>query len=704
MADWTSLSIQVPGEDLLEPVRNVLETLLIFLDVLKAILNTIKVFLIDFGNPIRALVEALIKIIEELFLALKTTGVGALYHIPNPIPDPNFDFHRGYDAFPQVFKQSLFDTKDFNRPQPRSGSTRGGYVLLMVQAQSPYGLLAKVRQLLKFFSKSFSMPRFEEPKNFKVTPVGGDGDPILAVADMFSSNPINQVQLSWTLPTSAETPDVGFSDLISRVSSEFVPPKFLIERSTINPASEILNFEDIKDPSKAGRVEVERKVPVAGSTSLVTRKDFLRDEYGELVVKFRDYTVLDQTSVTAITGQLGTFRYLDTVDTDKTYYYRVRAFAGDLKLTDSGQIDWGLLIPEDNRALPSVRWPSASKTEDAEVMSGKPTGTLSIRIPEGTPENFDVVENLKRVLRTAFSNDFHREDVFGTPAGTASLINQAGPVGGKDFSALRNQLDGLGTQDIVAFETVNGPITYPWEEAAVRRQSARLADAYASGMLEAGGTVLTRFRELMQSNNPLLGENTLEAAVFKATGGQGEGPGGTSESLSTSDKAAIFTTAFSDQDYRQAVLEVVNFLKAFTGTGVSPDWLAVNPLRDIIPWSGQILYDLLDKIQSLLDAFSGVTDEIQNFIDLLTRKIATLERTLEFLISILDLIASLEVGAFVLAVPDLSGDVVEWADALDSADNAPPSGPGGYSAGVALAYVAPDITAFKTAFSIIFGI
>jgi hypothetical protein len=71
MADWQKFSLQVPGKDYLEKVRGVLETLLVYLEVLKAILETIKAFLIDFGNPIKALVEALIKLIKQMFEALK---------------------------------------------------------------------------------------------------------------------------------------------------------------------------------------------------------------------------------------------------------------------------------------------------------------------------------------------------------------------------------------------------------------------------------------------------------------------------------------------------------------------------------------------------------------------------------------------------------------------------------------------------------
>jgi hypothetical protein len=128
-------------------------------------------------------------------------------------------------------------------------------------------------------------------------------------------------------------------------------------------------------------------------------------------------------------------------------------------------------------------------------------------------------------------------------------------------------------------------------------------------------------------------------------------------------------------------------------------------LRDIVPWSGEIIYSLLDKIQALVDAFKGVMSELNDFIGLLSRKIDTLERLLEELISVLDFIESLQIGAFVLAVPEVEGTVDNWVAAVETAGGTvPPSGPGGYSAGVALAYVGPDVTALKAAFSLIFGV
>jgi hypothetical protein len=115
------------------------------------------------------------------------------------------------------------------------------------------------------------------------------------------------------------------------------------------------------------------------------------------------------------------------------------------------------------------------------------------------------------------------------------------------------------------------------------------------------------------------------------------------------------------------------------------------------------LYELLAKMQALLDAYSGVIEELKAFIDLIIRKIDTLEQFLQYLISILDFVLSLQVGFYILTVPKTSGDTTEWVTLIQNAGGSPPpSGAGGYTAGVALAYVAPNVDAFASAFDLIF--
>lgn len=703
MADWKSLQIEVPGKDLLEPVRGALEGLLALLDVLKALLDTVKVFLIDFGNPVRALVETLIAMIEEIFLSLKATGAFALFHVPNPREDSSFVNHKGFDAFTNVFKESLFDARDSNRPQPRPGSTKGGFVLLVVTADAPYTLLGKVKQLLSFFNRDFASPRYEAPQNIKVAPIGPGGDPILSVRDVFTVNP-DRLGITWDLPTSSETPDAGFNEVVSRVANEFVPPKYLIEKSKgVDPAAGLIDVASIRKPTLAGKVEQSVEKLVAGTTSPVTERSLLRDSYDDLVVKFTDAIVVDP-SIFAVPGFLGRMRYVDAeVERDVTYYYRVRAFSGDLDIA-GGQINFAPPKTIDGKSEPKVVWPSQSSSPESVCVVGRPSAVVAARLPPlrtGAAATFDVLENLRRVFLAAFTCDFHRNvsDVpdVTTPVGRGSMAKLAGPMAAYSSEDLYIEIltsKGNTTKDKVSnLLTIVSVIEFPWENRGVRKQSARLADAVGSAFLENGGTTLETFRNLLQNPNALLSKPTLEQAL--------------SDLVADTDdlkQGQAFDRAYRDESFREALVEVVSFLRSFTGGGVSPDWIAVSPLRDIVPWSGEILYSLLDKIQALVDAFAGVVGELKDFISLLQRKVDTLERLLGQLISVLDFIESLQIGAFVLVVPEIEGTAHDWVAEVDSAGGTvPPAGPGGYSAGVALSYVGPDIAGISAAFSLIFG-
>src|SRR5579864_8635331 len=151
-ANWQSFAIQIPGQDLLEPVRAILEVLLIFLEILKTLLEVVKILLILFANVIIALVEALISLILTLFEALKRTGLYIWWDIPNLIIDPNLNRHfGGYTAFLQRFKGSCLDVRDPNRPQPISGATQSGFLLLVVDADVPITLIRLIMILMYFF-------------------------------------------------------------------------------------------------------------------------------------------------------------------------------------------------------------------------------------------------------------------------------------------------------------------------------------------------------------------------------------------------------------------------------------------------------------------------------------------------------------------------------------------------------------------------
>lgn len=727
-ATWDSFKIQLPGKDFLEPVRDVLQTLLVFLEVLKAILETVKAFLIDFPNPIAALVQALIALVNTFFLAINRSGLYAWFDVPNPSLDPHyFRFQGGFPAFVTRFKAGLLDSRDPNRPQPISGATQSGFICIVCDAQGPIELLRLIGILLRFFQKDLLHPQYPAPGNVKILPVGSKNDPILNLARVFELE-IKGILLSWTLGGQISTPDPGFRDLGSIVSREFIPPNWLIEKSSI-PVTGKISSDDLTKPGVAGNVmqEIETDHEIRGAPGKRGKQTVhLTDKLGNPIVRFEKVipikTGLAPTSgesvrsePLALIGELGVFKYPDTeVEFDKTYFYRIRAYTGDLPISD-GVIQYKLEFdPQRKRKIATL---------PNDVVLGKPSQVHRVRLPK-IPPKFNVIEELTRIFLTAFSLNFHldpeldvkfdsNDDPIGDTSvsqiGVGSLSSQASflaqfkadpfagriiQAGGKITSALVPPVDPVTDQ----------PEPPPWNEPKVRFMARRMAAIIGSALLEQGTGAISSFQQILltypkgpPSDVPeLSGAANVSAMCHTITAINAEG----------NVDQAVFATygkAFTSPLVRKNVLAVVRFLKSFTLGGTPPDWIQVSILRDIIPWSGALLYEILAKIQALLDAFKSVMDEITNFIDMLERKIDVLEKFIQFLLNILDFILSLSAGFYVLRLPSTGGDIFSWLEAIDNAGGTKPSsGPGGYSCGVSFAYIAPDITAFTTALGLIF--
>lgn len=734
MAEWKQFKLAIPGKDYLEQVREVLETLLVYLEVLKAILETIKAFLVDFGNPIRALVEALIKLILALFEALKQTGLYGYFDIPVPDVDPNFNRNAGGSvAFVERFKGSLYDTKDPWRPQPVNLFNEGGYIILMVDASNIVRLIRLIRILLRFFGKEFTSPRYAAPANVKVLPVGDAGDPILAVAKVFSSD-IKSFVVEWSSPTQMRNPDPGFLDMVGTMANEFIPPKFLIEVSNQDPSQEI-DEVDLTHDNATGVVMYQRDSGFEVRGKRLKRRERLRDSQNEPIIKFQRYIAVDMSDPTFwIGGVLGKYRYIfnDAVK-DQTYWLRLRAYSGSFrwKDEDAGLLDFSQSVQTwQGNGNKTFYWPYV---DNDEPVMGMPSGIYRIRLPN-IPANFDVLENLKRVFQTAFSLDFHQPvnatrdqggtitfptfDANGYPTGTTankdvgrgSLANLAGPLAAFDSLPVVGKVSSTTslTTEFKPDEITGEVPKMPWQMFKVRFHAARLAVTVASALLQAGSGAIQGFQAIMQGPFPagpystggatLGGKTTLEQALFALTNVSED------DTITDSQALAYGEVYSKDPAFRLNVLAAINFIKSFTLGGYPPDWVSIAIFRDIIPWGAGILYAILNAIQSLLDAFNGVIQEIKDFIDLLIRKIDALERFIKFLISLMEYVMMLDVECYMLNSGTLTGGLPQWIETVDSATgDAPPNQPGGYSAGIVLGYVAPDVSAISAAFKLIFG-
>jgi archaellum component FlaC len=707
MSNWEALQIKIPGQDLMEDVRSSLEALVTFMEIIKALLETISLFLIDFGNPIRAIVQSLLTLIQELFNSLKQTGLFALFDVPNPTQDPNFDrFKGGYQAFVERFKASLFDSKDPFRPQPAAGQTLSGFVIIVADAETVFGLLRLIKILLRFFGKEISSAKYAAPANVRIFPAGSkpgatggtNFDPILQVASVFGAT-LKGFAIEWSLATNQYPPDPGFNDLLASVSSELIPQNWLIEKTsnsggpitlTLNAET---NFED-----KRGKA-IKRTIPV-------------RDENGDYFRVFEKYIVIDPTTSTStfLLGQLGRFRYLDSlVNKDTTYYYRIRAFSGPLVVTVNNTIDFPAPEQKADTGEYIQRWPSSDPNNP--VIMGRPSGIVTCRIPN-IPADFDVITALENTFKMAFALGFHNPldptatfDANGRPTGSTSATK----VGQGSLMNLGGALSDIIPTAISSVQ--KNPVTEEYPDVvqnylSVKFQSSRLAQVVSASLLE-NSAMLNPLRDLYQGAIPLpipsvgnfKGSNsTIEKMVTAFNNIPDDFP--------SADHPEVYLTsnsAFKDVNTRLNLLQAVTLIKSFTLGGTPPDWTSVSLLRDIIPWSGQFIYDLLNRIDALLDAFKSAIEEIKAFIDTVVRKIDILERFIKYLIEILNYLDSFSAGFYFLSVPSTAGGIPGWISAIDNAGGTkPPSGPGGYSAGVSLAYAGTNIDSFVTAFNLIF--
>jgi hypothetical protein len=797
-ASWIGFTIPLPGAGLLQDVVDLLETLLVFLEICKAILEAVKIFLVDFGNAVILLLEALIALIQALFKALQQTGLYAYFDIPDPFKDPNFKtLHGGFNAFKTRWKGSLLDLRDANRPQPVAGLLTGGFFLFVVDSDGVEAIIQLIKSLMAFFKNpSQFLPRaYPPPVHVKAVPLSPTGDPILNVANLFASQSTS-IAIEWQLPGNTRTPSNQFGGVISQVVQSYRVPNWLIEFFVAGPGSSAVPYGPPNTPIQispdAGGYFAASAMTApltTGRLVQVTQTGFtdprnlgntfsglapVVDDNGDPVLKASYYAVVSGFAA-FLEAELGTVRFVfNGVQLDTDFYVRVRGYFGTLSMTPytvSGSsnkfvlLNWQGPLKPDPHGSPTrfLPWPSATSTQ---MSMGKPSKMIHAKL--SSIPDFDILGDIKALYLAAFSLNFHVSlpagipevnaqgipllDARGNPVyypqfdsagnplpanpqtnpvpaviGQGSASSNAGPVAGLRFPVTGSPL-------VTSYaDWVSNPDTgklpqQPWQNPQVIYQATKLSIKIGAMFMEQGGPLIQSFKTIMRGpmpagavsiawpgGTPTYLEQLVKFMTLTSPLPTTPPPGQNvqvTEALANATEiynstvdlgtAMAYAQAFSDSASRRNVLAGINFLNAINRQGIPPNWISVS-LLDLIPWAGQLLYDLIAKIQALVDAFKGVIQEIVNFINMLERKINTLEQFIEYLISILNTLLTLEVGFYVLPVPSISGDVTSWMSTIDQAGgDVPQSGPTGYTAGICLAYLGPDVEGIAAAFALLF--
>lgn len=151
-ADIDLTKLLEPIQPVLDTVDGVLELLIDALNVLQAILDTIKAFIVGLLDPIRALIEAIINEIRAFINDLR--NLGAYFYLGDTarVTFPYQDLVGGYAGFQRRMLTAYVDTSDPKRPVFSNASTvLSVYFYLSVQVTDLYKIIELVVAICRFF-------------------------------------------------------------------------------------------------------------------------------------------------------------------------------------------------------------------------------------------------------------------------------------------------------------------------------------------------------------------------------------------------------------------------------------------------------------------------------------------------------------------------------------------------------------------------
>lgn len=208
-ADIDLTKLLEPVQPVLNTVDGVLELLIDALNVLQALLDTIKAFIVGLLDPIRALVEAIINEIRAFINDLRNLGAYLYLGDTARAQYPYQDLVGGYAGFQRRMVTAYTDTSDPKRPV-FSGSTAvlSVYFYLSVQVTDIYKIIELVVALCRFFG-GFTNKSLPYPAPIPVSVTYGTSNTLLnkfgtlGVA-LSSGDDVEYALVEWQMPAGGQ--------------------------------------------------------------------------------------------------------------------------------------------------------------------------------------------------------------------------------------------------------------------------------------------------------------------------------------------------------------------------------------------------------------------------------------------------------------------------------------------------------------------
>ncbi len=693
MSSWNTISIGVdPLGTLLEPLKGLLKLLEAAEAILEALLEIIKAFNIDFGNPLRAIVALLLASIRAIINQIQSTGLAVLVVYP--------DFNRqdfasviqsvsgSYPAFENKLVKKFYDTSDIFRPSYGPGSSVG-MIVFYIGTDSPGDLITQIYALLKLINTpintSFAPPT---PINLTVNPARLSGDPVTNFKSLFDSDIQRSLVVEWQMPTAPSgSNNFGFINALVSFYNSFRFFNFIIERSEF-PSGQDCLFE--VNTQVSGKL-ISNSAKSFDFPSPVNQVPVV-ELNGDYYRNYEKKTFLDQTSV--LSGYVsGSYRFVDEFEDDdsgKTYYYRVRSCFGKpdnyINTSDSSSVI-------ENKKLVILKGNTPTLRFDNDTVVSSPSSTVRGYVPEpirGVYE-FNPYEALYDAVRVAILLNFEIPGPSSLNNPTPFEIIQR--TGWGTLSSVSGQVSTLKS----AFQDSQSLQKSPFFKTTCRRISNQsIGNLYENRQLmniirgQWNDGVQTTTIKVLFSNYiwkfPILGANYdqfdeqrisryLSLELFYTAGQKNfAGPYPSSP---------INDLEFISEEER---IKLKNFLQtALVSLSGSTDYLSWYSLSigDLFPEFYAFMFDFEQFIKALLKALETSAQLIEDIIATLIIKIQQLEAIIESINALVTLF-EINARASVLSYSSSNGSIDSLVQAITQSEDKPAETSFGLHSGIVL--------------------
>jgi hypothetical protein len=312
--EWESFNLQDmlpdPVISLAEGVDAVIGPLKTMLNLIKQVLNIVKVLLIDTSNLLKPLLEMVQKSIENFVEDLKATGLYLLPLYPSTaFNDPNVkaktafgkylaSIGGGSEKFKQRIADSFDDVYDSKRPQFPDSSDVGA-IVIAVDSGNAADVVKGIMSLSQIFTSLKWNPEVEPPSN--VTAIAGDG----------------QVVVRWNMP---EAVSFSVGDIVNNIKMLDILSVFDVYRSEYQSRM-VIATEQHRDSNNqviSDKGDVIDPVTFAKINKIGTVSEMLGPLVQNMPLGWSD------PNSTAVNSN--SYVYLDKAVTNgTTYYYAIRS-------------------------------------------------------------------------------------------------------------------------------------------------------------------------------------------------------------------------------------------------------------------------------------------------------------------------------------------------------------------------------------------